>query len=265
MAIYDCFQYFNEDHIVDLRLNILNDYVDYFVIAESTKTHQGKSKELNFDINNFKRFKDKIIYLVADPKENLLKNQHEFGHSIFEQYQRNFIAEGLKKAEEDDLILISDSDEIPNLEKLFLIKKKYFAFSQKAFCYKINLLNPAENNWIGTRGCKYKYLSSPQNLRFMKFKHYPLWRIDKINLQIINNGGWHFSYLLDPEKISEKIKSFSHGEDNINENTEIDNINKKLKNLKHPTKNYKLQKVVLDNSYPDYVFKNKNKFKNWII
>ncbi len=99
----------------------------------------------------------------------------------------------------------------------------------------------------------------------MKFKHYPLWRIDKINLQIINNGGWHFSYLLDPEKISEKIKSFSHGEDNINENTEIDNINKKLKNLKHPTKNYKLQKVVLDNSYPDYVFKNKNKFKNWII
>ncbi len=133
MAIYDCFQYFNEDHIVDLRLNILNDYVDYFVIAESTKTHQGKSKELNFDINNFKRFKDKIIYLVADPKENLLKNQHEFGHSIFEQYQRNFIAEGLKKAEEDDLILISDSDEIPNLEKLFLIKKNILLFLKKLF------------------------------------------------------------------------------------------------------------------------------------
>ena len=66
MAIYDCFQYFNEDHMVDLRLNILNDHVDYFVISESTKTHQGEKKKLNFNINNFLKYKDKIRYIVAD-------------------------------------------------------------------------------------------------------------------------------------------------------------------------------------------------------
>ena len=85
MAIYDCFQYFNEDHIVDLRLNILNDQVDYFVISESTRNHQGKIKKLNFDINNFKKFKNKIIYSVADPGKDLLENKHQFGHSILER------------------------------------------------------------------------------------------------------------------------------------------------------------------------------------
>ena len=66
MAIYDCFQYFNEDHIVDLRLNILNKDVDFFVISESTKTHQGEDKKLNFNINNFKKYKNKIKYIIAD-------------------------------------------------------------------------------------------------------------------------------------------------------------------------------------------------------
>ena len=79
MAIYDCFQYFNEDHMVDLRLNILDEYVDYFVISESTKTHQGQTKKINFDIKNFSKFKDKIIYLVQeklieDPNTKLPKN-----------------------------------------------------------------------------------------------------------------------------------------------------------------------------------------------
>ncbi len=265
MAIYDCFQYFNEDHIVHLRLNILNNQVDFFIISESTRNHQGQIKKLNFNKNNFKKFENKIIYLVADPEENLLEKKHKFGHSVIEQHQRNYISKGLKKANSGDLILISDSDEIPNLKKLSLIKKKYFAFSQKAFCYKINLLNLAENNWIGTRGCKFKHLSSPQELRFKKFKNYPFWRIDKINHQIINDGGWHFSYLMDPGKISEKIKSFSHGEDNVEENTEIGNIKKKLVNFTHPTKNYKLEKVEIDNTFPEYIFENTIKFKKWIV
>jgi len=69
MAIYDCFQYFDEDHILELRLNILDKYVDYFVISESTKTHQGKSKKINFDINKFKKFEHKIKFVVADYKK----------------------------------------------------------------------------------------------------------------------------------------------------------------------------------------------------
>ena len=96
MAIYDCFQYFNEDHILDLRFNILKDRVDYFVISESTKTHQGKEKKLNFDLNNFKKFKKKIIYLVADYEENVNFVNHKGGESIIEQHQRNFLSEGIK-------------------------------------------------------------------------------------------------------------------------------------------------------------------------
>ena len=264
MAIYDCFQYFNEDRIIDLRLNILDQYVDFFVISESTRNHQGIKKKLNFEINKFKKFKKKIIYLVADPEEYLVTENHKYGHSLIEQHQRNFLINGINKADDNDLILISDSDEIPDLKKLYLIKKKYFAFSQKAYCYKLNLLNPKENNWIGSRGCKKKDLISAQKLRQIKFKHYPFWRIDKQNLQIIDNAGWHFSYLLNLEKISEKIKSFSHSEDNIKENTEISSLKKKVVSLMHPTKNYKLEIVLIDKTFPDYIQKNITKYNDWI-
>ena len=76
MAIYDCFQYFNEDHILDLRMNILDEYVDYCVISESTKTHQGKNKKINFDIKNFKKFKSKIKFIVADYDQDINFKKH---------------------------------------------------------------------------------------------------------------------------------------------------------------------------------------------
>ena len=81
MAIYDCFQYFNEDHMVDLRLNILNKHVDYFIISESTKTHQGKNKEINFDVKKFSKFKDKIRFVVADYKNEINFKKHTGGES----------------------------------------------------------------------------------------------------------------------------------------------------------------------------------------
>ena len=124
MAIYDCFQYFNEDHIVDLRLNILNEYVDYFVIAESTKTHQGKIKKQNFDVKNFPKFKNKIKLIIADYKEEINFDKHIGGESPIEQHQRNSLIEGIKDASPEDLIILSDSDEIPDLTKLSQIKKK---------------------------------------------------------------------------------------------------------------------------------------------
>ena len=153
MAIYDCFQYFDEDHMVDLRLNILNQYVDFFVISESTKTHQGKDKKINFDIKKFLKFKDKIKFVVADYKEEIKFFKHTGGESPIEQHQRNSLIEGIKDASPDDLIILSDSDEIPDLEKLKDInkKKKFIAFSQQMFMYKLNLKNLNESNWIGSR------------------------------------------------------------------------------------------------------------------
>ena len=266
MAIYDCFQYFNEDHIVDLRLNILNDHVDYFVIAESTKTHQGESKKQNFNINNFSKFKKKIIFITADYKEEINFDKHTGGESPIEQHQRNSLIEGIKGASAEDLIILSDSDEIPDLTKLSQIKKnkKFIVFSQKMFMYKLNLQNLNESKWMGSRITKKKNIKSMQELRNLKFKHYPFWRIDKYNQQIIY-GGWHFSYLQTPQQILTKIKSFSHGEFNNNSLNEKSIEEKILKNEDIFGRDTKLQKIKIDNDYPEYIVQNIEKFSDWVI
>ena len=206
MAIYDCFQYFNEEHIADLRFNILNEFVDYFVIVESTVNHQGKDKKLQFDINKYQKFKKKIKYIIVDDTPENIKKPHEGGESLVEQHQRNSLMKILNKANDEDLIILSDVDEIPNLNKLNLFKKKNFGvFSQRMFMYKINFLNLDENNWHGSKICLKKNLKSPQWLRNLKFKKYPFWRFDKPkNIQIIQDGGWHFAYLQSAENISKK-------------------------------------------------------------
>ena len=267
MAIYDCFQYFNEDHMIDLRMNILNNDVDYFVISESTKTHQGEDKKLNFNIENFKKYKQKKIYKIAEFDQQKDFINHEGGESIIEKHQRNNILNGLTNADDNDLIILSDSDEIPDMKKINQIKTgiKFTAFSQKMFMYKLNLQNMNESNWIGSKICLKKHLRKPQKLRDMKFKKYPFWRLDKRNLQIIY-GGWHFSFLQSPESIAKKIKSYSHGEFNTKENSNEENIRKKIRDGKDIyNRGFELRKIEIDNSFPDYIFKNQNILKEWII
>ena len=266
MAIYDCFQYFNEDHIVDLRLNILDKYVDYFVISESTRTHQGKLKNINFNVNNFPKFKKKIKFVIADYDKKINFDKHLGGESPIEQHQRNKLFDGIEKAYSEDLVILSDSDEIPDLSKINKIKfdKNIAAFSHKMFMYKLNLQNLDESNWIGTRMTKKRNIKSMQELRKLKFKKYPFWRIDKRNLQIIN-GGWHFSFLQTPDEILNKIRSFSHGEfydENMNENTIREKI---LNNVDIFNRGFRLKKIELDASYPDYILENKKNFSKWII
>ena len=174
--------------------------------------------------------------------------------------------QGIKTASPDDLIVLSDSDEIPDLSKLSLFKnnKKFLAFSQKMFMYKLNLQNLNESNWIGSRITKKKNIKSMQDLRNLKFKKYPFWRLDKINQQIIY-GGWHFSYMQTPSQILNKIKSFSHGEYN-NDNLNKKNIEEKiLRNEDIFGRNIKLKRISIDNSYPEYIIQNKDKYLDWII
>ena len=121
MKIFDCILYNNEDLILDVRLNTLSDYVSRFVIVEANKDHQGKEKKLNFNINNFQKFKNKITYLVIDDFPKNLTNWQR------ENYQRNFISNGLHDVQEDDYIIISDVDEIPNLENINSIKKNRYS------------------------------------------------------------------------------------------------------------------------------------------
>ena len=267
MAIFDCFQYFNEEHIAEIRFNILDEFVDKFVIVESTVNHQGKPKKLHFDIGKYKKFKNKINYIVVDDTPEDMKKPHEGGESLVEQHQRNSIVRGLKNANDNDLVILSDVDEIPNLNKLDEFdRNKYAVFSQKMFMYKLNLLNLKENNWHGSKICLKKNFKSPQWLRNLKFKKYPFWRIDKIrNIQIIENGGWHFAYLQSPENISKKIKSFAHGEFNTPEAANEENIKLKIEKGEDIfNRGYKIKKVEIDSSFPKYIFDNKEKLKEWM-
>jgi beta-1,4-mannosyl-glycoprotein beta-1,4-N-acetylglucosaminyltransferase len=295
MNIYDCFQYFDEDFLLDLRLNVLDQYVKKFVITEATYTHNGDKKKLNFDIKNFKKFKNKIDYIVVDKQPpkilNLFdddsestKGQKSILNGMSRDYfQRENLINGLKNAEEDDMILVSDLDEVPNLENLNFsnIKNKIIIFQQKMFYYKINLLY--ENFiWHGTKACKKKHLISPQWLRNIKAKNYPLWRLDLFfsnkkytDLFFVNNGGWHFTYLKTPEQLYKKLINFAHHFEfeksglNIKDIKRLINEKKIIYDHGIDQKKYKwsgnkkLNKV--DNTYlPKYITSNLDKYKDWL-
>ena len=261
MNFFDCFMYHDEDLVLDIRLNTLNDYINKFVIVESKFDHQGNEKKLNFDLDNFKKFKDKIIYKAI---ENFPENQTNWER---ENFQRNFISEGLNLATENDYIIISDIDEIPNFSNLKNIEDyKYTVFEQKMFYYKINLLNKTYPIWFGSKMCKKKYLKSPQWLRNQKVKNYSFWKFYKIKWNIVKNGGWHFSFLMTPEKIQKKIKSFAHSEFNINNFTNLNKIKDSVeKGVDIFDRKMDYKKIDFDNTFPNYILNNKNKFKNWIL
>ena len=295
MKIFDCFMYFDEELVLDLRLNILNEYIDYFVIVESKYTHKGEYRNLRFDKQKFKKFEKKIIYLVYDehPKEieNIFNNDNDDEKSRKyilnalrrENSQRNFILNGLKAAEKNDYILISDVDEIPNLVNTQLnnIKEKIIFFKQDMFYYKFNLKLP-NLKWTGTKACKKKYLKSPQWLRNIKDKKYPFYRLDiyfsnnKYNdVKIISDGGWHFSNIKTAEQIEHKLKSYLHhrefdlnpmSKEQINETIEKKQAIYDLKVDKRINKigdGSKLEKFPLD-KLPKFLQSNISDFKDWI-
>jgi beta-1,4-mannosyl-glycoprotein beta-1,4-N-acetylglucosaminyltransferase len=270
MKIYDCVCYFDEDLILDIRLNILYEYVDKFIILESKETHQGQSKKLNFNINRFKKFKKKINYFVLD-KINIDPNYKPHKPTtigqIRDQHQRNHLAKCINDAEASDWIMISDIDEIPNPNKIFDFnpKKKFAIFEQKMFYYKFNLLNVTRPKWFGTRICVKKFLTSPQELRNEIDKTTFFKRVFFGKNQIITNGGWHFSFIKTAKGIQKKIKAFAHIEENTKSNRNLTNIKKKLKNnLDIFNRNFKYKKTSL-NVLPNYIIKNKKKFSKFII
>ena len=252
MKIFDCVTFFEENRQMNLRFNILDNYVDQFVVCEGKYDHQGRKKKINFNVNNYKKFKKKITHVIV---ENFPKNLNPWERQAF---QREQILKNINQAKEDDLILFSDPDEIPNLSnfKKIEFKKKYIIFLQDLFYYKLNIKEVGfGNNWEGTRGCLKKNLK------------YGFWRIDKErNLQILKNGGWHFSYLLTPIEIKRKIQTFAHNELNKQKYTNLNNIKNCIKNLKDLFhRKAKFRKVKIDNKFPKYIFKNRKKLSNWIV
>ena len=294
MKIFDCFQYFDEDMILDLRLNILDKHVDQFIIVENLFMHSGKKKKKNFDINKFEKFKDKITYILVDKLPDGLVDVNSFpekdrpGRRIdntlkIEHNQRNKILLGLKEADEDDLILISDIDEIPNLESIkSKIKNKIIFFNQTIFYYKFNLRYSGVP-WIGTKATKKINLISPQWLRDVKDRKYPFWRIDILfdkmkysNIQFIENGGWHFTNFRTPKELELKLNNYGHHvefqesgltlndiEKMIKENKVVYDLGVDMRKNKWSGKS-QLEKTGIDQS-PEYVQNNYNLYKDWFI
>ncbi len=295
MNIYDCFMYFDEDLLLDLRLNILNKYVKKFIITEATYTHNGNKKKLNFDINRFSKFKDKIKYIVVDEEPPTLleledgESKEKKGEKLIlngmarDYYQREKLVDGIKDAQAEDLILISDLDEIPNLSDVNFsnIGNRILIFEQKMFYYKLNLFYE-DFVWQGTKGIKRKQFISPQWLRNIKGKNYPKWRIDVLfskkkysNLFFIKNGGWHFTCLRTPQELEKKLLNFAHHYEyeesglNINDLKKLIHEKRVMYDHKVDQKDYKwsgksILKAIDKNYLPSYINHNLEKYKDWL-
>ena len=295
MNVYDCFMYFDEDLLVDLRFNILNNYVSKFVITEATYTHNGTKKKLKFDINNFKRFKDKIEYIVVDNEPpNILKinnndSPEKKGQKLIlngyarDNYQRNRLADGIKKAEENDIIIVSDLDEIPNLTNINFhnVSNKIIQFKQKMFYYKLNLFYP-EFDWFGSKACKKKYLISPQWLRNIKSKRYSKFRLDLLfnkkkysDIFYVLDGGWHFTCIRNAEELEYKLLNFAHHYEYEVSGLKIKNL-EKLISEKRVMYDHNVDQAgykwsgksklvtVSDVELPEYINLNREKYQDWL-
>ena len=287
--------FFDEEMLLDLRLNTLNKFVDKFVIVESSYTHSGKDKKLIFDINKYSKFKDKIHYIVLkDPPHGIEEtNRNDDEGEVSrkeilnalkrENLQRDTILDGLKDADKNDWVVISDLDEIPNLENLNFsnIKNKIIFFKQKVFYYKLNL-ELKTLRWIGSKACRKKDLKSPQWLRNIKDKIYSKWRLDILfsekkysDIYFIENGGWHFSFVKKPEDIEKKLKSYLHHREYDIDPLGVDKI-ENLINSKSVIYDHrvdqtqykfgggqKLEKI--DTRFlPSYISSNKDKYLEWL-
>lgn len=291
MRIFDCTTFYSEHLMLDVRFNILNEKVDKFIVVESLFSHSGKPKKFNFDIKNYQKFKDKINYIIIENEpEGLVVNQNlssaEKRLNSLKRVEQSYdyMAKSLNDAEDNDLIILSDNDEIPNLNsKQFLnSKKNIFIFEQLFFYYKFNLHYDLMN-WFGSKACRKKKLMSMPWLRNLKNKQYPFWRFDTLfsktkynNLEIIKDGGWHFTNLMTAEKLYEKMSNFGHHNEFDESGLKINDIKNKIENREmfynhfldqtnsNKWKNdYKL-KIINENKLPLYVIQNKEKFKEWL-
>lgn len=281
MKIYDCFNFFNELDILELRLNILYETVDYFVIVESDVTHSGEQKPFYYEDNKkrFSKFSDKIIsykiYDTPDKFTNLpivedieLNNIYRFSEitSAFNSetqpdygrdfFQKESVRRALINCDDDDIIMISDADEIPNPELIKQYQKMklddtIYSLNQMTYYYYINLLK--QTDWFGTKLGAYK------NMKKLSFNDIR----NKVDLsQRIADGGWHFSFMGGVDMVKTKITSYSAREmasDNV-----LSNIENNINNNIDPFSRSVLQQVPIDDTYPKYILDNLEKYARMI-
>lgn len=290
MKVIDTTTYFEEKLMMEVRFNILDPYVDHFVVCESLFSHSGKKKKINFNKNDYQKFSKKIEHIIVENEpDDIIKNKSLSNvdlrlNSISRiRHQRNFIKSALKKFSDEDLIIYSDNDEIPDLSNIDLskIKEKILIFNQKLFYYKFNLL--LDNvKWFGSKACQLRNLKSIDELRATKNKKYSFFRLDTYfsnikhrSLKIIDKGGWHFSNLKKPDDLEKKYLNDENHSEYEQQNIDLNRISKNIKerviNYNHSAKKnskdrFNKTKLSLANLdiLPKYLKDNFIRYKNWI-
>jgi len=279
MKIFDCFRYCGEDLLLKIRLKTLFDKVDKFVIVEGNKYYNGENKKKFFDINKFSEFKKKIDYYFIEnfPKydfNNIIESNWKYDH-----FHRHQIQLGLKNIDNNDYVLISDLDEIPKLDNMKFTKYDSVVFLQNMYYYKFNVHYYKglkwNNKWPGTKGCKYKFFKSSRQVREFRVKNIPWWRFDrKIKRYVEQDGGWHFSYLMNEKDIKSKLSRMSHEIDHVLQNNieskkkllNDDIIKKKLNNFIDPygRNDVFLKKINIDDTFPSEIKNNTQLYSDYI-
>ena len=281
--IYDCFCYFNEDMLLELRLETLWNYVDYFVISEATYTHAGKERETHFDMQRFAKYQSKIRYLKLDQRP---PGPNDFWKN--ENFIRNHLAQGLYDAQAEDWVIISDLDEIPNPRVIQEYNPKYLRgdFDQRYYSYFLNnywlgdvdangVIIPKTNIWRGSKITTYRHFvdffqSNPTSVR--SYKSSGLLRsikrewFKKVNVQLIENGGWHFTWIFKMPDIVKKIESTAHQEFNRSEFKDpqyIEDMIKSGRDFHKPKSRYQVQP--LDQQFPRFLLENPEKFRDFLL
>ncbi len=271
--IYDCFLFFNELDLLELRMNILDHVVDYFVICEANITHSGVAREYCFAANRsrFTKWADKIIYIQVDdipddftnlPDSIIAKALQDnpmvqLSESIMcrEQWQRASIIRGLEHAQTDDIIILSDIDEIPNPDTVQGIlanfdSNRLYGLRQNSYYYYINLLK--ERHWVGPRIASYQ-----------KFCTYTPVSFRHIRDIIIADGGWHFSFQGDYHQVQTKLLAYSHSD--MATVDVLEHLSERIEQGIDPFNRGKLEKVQVDSTYPQYILDNMEQYNHMIL
>jgi len=255
--IYDCFIFFNELDLLELRLHELNSIVDRFVLVEATRTFTNIKKQLTYMENKerFNAFSHKIIHVVVDDFPDYNGNAWEY-----EKFQRNAIERGIRGCRPNDIIIISDVDEIPSRQAIaqYTELRGVYSLKQYFFYYFFNYLNQKYPYWYASYILRYKDFKDAETARMEShlYRKYP----------VIEDGGWHFSYLGGADKIIEKIESFSHQELNKPEFKNRETIARLISSGKDlfGRKGYTYRVVAIDRTFPEQIIANTKKYRNYI-
>lgn len=269
MKIYDCSLFRNELDLLELRLNELYNHVDYFVIVEATHTFQGQNKELVLKNNwdKFKSWHDKMIHVIVDDMPNTGNAWDNDFH------QRNAISRGIVNADDDDIVIICDGDEIlrPSvIDDMRVNLRDVYGFRTPYFNFKFNymLVDNHESYCVWITAGKKKFIGKPEDFRAKRFRLTQLgYEYDDGQIKMYEHAGWHFTYLGDTDWVKTKLQSFAHTE--LNKPEVLENINvEQMINAGvgfNPLDNRPFVKVALTDYFPETIVKNQDRYKEYII